>query len=992
MRYAKVSRTISGRVLSFETGRIAKQAKGAVLGALGDTMVLSAVCSASARPGIDFFPLSVEYREKTYAAGKFPGGFIKREGRPKDKEILTCRLIDRPIRPLWPEAYKDEVQILATVLSAEKDIDPDLVAMNSSFLACHLAPLPFEGPVAAVRVARVDGKAIAFPTVDELDASDVDVVIASTRDAVVMVEGLATEISEEDFLALMDFAQKTIAPILDMMDELKEKAQAAPSTWKAPEVVQPPVYKKAKKDYASALKKAVLVQGKHERYSAVADIKKKAIADLVPDEGDDKDAIQKAVQSALNDLENEIMRELILKDGKRIDLRGLKDVRPITIEQSILPRTHGSTLFTRGETQAIVVATLGTPRDQQIVDGLVDEYAKRFDLQYNFPPYSVGEVKPVRGVGRREIGHGNLAERALSSVIPSSEKFPYTIRLVSEITESNGSSSMATVCGGTLALMDAGVPLRQPVAGIAMGLIKEGDKVAILSDILGTEDHLGDMDFKVAGTGRGITAVQMDIKVKGISRDIFAKALRQAREGRMHILREMLKAMPGPRKDISKHAPRLLSLRIPVEKIGMVIGPGGKMINKIQSETGAIVEIEDDGTVCISSTDADAANAARQMVEALTAEVEIGKIYQAKVVSLKDFGCFVEVLPGQEGLCHVSELAEEHVRSVGDVVSVGDIIPVKVVLRDEQGRLKLSRRMALQEGAQTEAPAKDRPTAPPPVRAPEAPARPENRFGGERDSGPPRPPMRTGRFGDDADAPPRERPADRDRFPTDRGPRGETRPPRGDERSDERPARPGPGFDRDRDRDGERPSRPPERESRRPMDRDDEDRFERPARPADRDPRPARPATDEHENAERPAPRRGSDRMGRPPRDEGEGMERPAPRRGADRPGRDEGEPVYLERPLRQESAEDDRPPRRGREDRPPRGGDRFEPRPSERPSRGEDSERFETRGRGPQRDQPESGEPQGSETEAGGFGDRRRRRSAEDGDSERRPPARRRH
>ena len=541
MQYAKVEREIAGRTLSFETGRIAKQAHGSVLASYGDSMVLSAACTAEPRPGLDFFPLTVDYREKTYAAGKFPGGFIKREGRPKDKEILTMRLIDRPVRPLWPDGFKNEVQIMNTVVSVDKENDPDVVAMNASFAALHCSSMPFQGPIAAVRVGRIDGELVAFPTVQQLDDSDCEIILVASKKALMMVEGKATEMTEEDFLALVDFGTDVIKDVISMMDELKKKAKISKATWKAPEVEVPEVFEKAKEGWADRMREALLVQGKHERYTAIDALRDDMFAELIPEDADGAtvDEMKKWIKKAHKELSGEQIRDLIIKDKKRIDNRGPTDIRPITIEAGILPRTHGSALFTRGETQALVVTTLGTPRDQQIVDGLMEEYSKRFDLQYNFPPYSVGECRPVRGVSRREIGHGNLAERAVAPVIPTDDQFPYTIRIVSDITESNGSSSMASVCGATLSMMDAGVPIRQPVAGIAMGLVEQGRKVVILSDILGTEDHVGDMDFKVAGTGRGITAVQMDIKMKGLSRSIMEKALEQARSG----------AAPHPARD-----------------------------------------------------------------------------------------------------------------------------------------------------------------------------------------------------------------------------------------------------------------------------------------------------------------------------------------------------------------------------------------------------------------------------------------------------------
>ena len=787
MQYAKVERTIAGRSLSFETGRIAKQAAGSVLARYGDSMVLTAVCSADPRPGLDFFPLTVDYREKTYAAGKFPGGFIKREGRPKDKEILTMRLIDRPVRPLWPDGYKDEVQIMNTVVSVDKENDPDLVAMNSSFAALRASTLPFRGPIAAVRIGRIDGEFIGFPTIQQLDEGDLELVMVASKDALVMVEGKSVEINEPDFLEALDFGNEIIQQILEMMEELREKAEVAECTWKAPEVEVHPIHAAIQDGWAAKMSEALLVQGKHERYTAMDSLKEAMRAEYIPADADDVEAaaLKKVVSAAHRALSSQQIRQLIVKQKKRIDLRKPDDIRQITIEPGILPRTHGSALFTRGETQSLVVTTLGTPRDQQIVDGLMEEYSKRFDLQYNFPPYCVGECRPIRGVSRREIGHGYLAERAVAPVIPSDDEFPYTIRIVSDITESNGSSSMASVCGATISMMDAGVPIRQPVAGIAMGLVEEDGDVVVLSDILGTEDHVGDMDFKVAGTGRGITAVQMDIKMQGLSREILAEALEQARKGRLHILREMIKAIGKPREDISEFAPRLLQVRIPVEKIGLVIGPGGKMIKKIQEETGAKVEIDDDGIAVVSSESSEAALAAKGMIEQLTAEVEVGRIYDGRVVSIKDFGCFVEVLPGQEGLCHVSELDSEHVREVSDVVSLGDMIPVKVILRDEQGRLKLSRRVAMEELSG---------------------GGPRGSVSGDADDG----------AGESQDERPSRPPRGRDR---------DDRPSRGRDR-DDRPSR---GRDRD-----DRPSRGRDRDDRPSPGGDDDREYERPQR-SDRD-------------------------------------------------------------------------------------------------------------------------------------------------------------
>ncbi|MEZ6195500.1 MAG: polyribonucleotide nucleotidyltransferase [Planctomycetota bacterium] len=648
MKPTVVSMELGGKTLKFESGYLAKQATASVVCTLGETTVFSAVCTADPRPGIDFFPLSVDYREKTQAAGKFPGGFMKREGRPTTKEILTARLIDRPARPMFPDAYNDEVQICAFVVQVDRENDPDIAAMNASFAALHIGDLPFHGPVAAVRVVRFEGELIVMPTMEESKGADMDIVVAGTPDAITMVEGQCNEVSEDDFLDVLDLAHENIRAICDLMDEFARKLKVKRTPYVAPEQEDDELFDEVVDEYGKRFEKTLFTEGKHERSAALRELRDEAIERYV-DKGDsDADARTKSVKAAWKYLEKTITRRLLFQ-GKRVDGRGPADIRDIHITVGWQSRLHGSAVFTRGETQALVVATLGTMRDQQIVDGLGDEFSKKFDFQYNFPPYCVGEVKPIRGVSRREMGHGNLAERSLLPILPEPDKFPYTIRLISDILESNGSSSMASVCGGTLALMDAGVPISQPVAGIAMGLCKEGDDVVILSDILGSEDHFGDMDFKVAGSGRGITAVQMDIKVKGLSKEIMRKALNQAREGRLHILKKMIAAMPRPSAEISSFAPRLMVMSVPPEKIGLIIGPGGKNIKKIQETTGANIEIEDDGTVHISCRDADGANAARAHIELLTAEVEVGKIYMGRVVSIKDFGAFLEILPGQEG-------------------------------------------------------------------------------------------------------------------------------------------------------------------------------------------------------------------------------------------------------------------------------------------------------------------------------------------------------
>ncbi|MFT7619364.1 MAG: polyribonucleotide nucleotidyltransferase [Planctomycetota bacterium] len=696
MKTISVQMDLGGRTLALETGYLAKQAAGSVIATLGDTKCFSSVCHSDPRPGLDFFPLSVDYREKLQAAGKFPGGFMKREGRPSTKEILTMRLTDRPVRPMWPEGYKDEIQVCSFVVQIDRENDPDMASINASFAALHIADLPFQGPMGAVRVGRFEGKLVVNPTDGERADSDLDIIFAGTAGAISMVEGTSAEISEDDFLQCLDFAHGHIQSICKLMDELLAKTGKVKTAYVPKAKEAHPVYDQIMDSgkYDASLKAALLTTGKHERDTAVKAVRNEVAATLVNAGDDDANEKNGAIKSAWHDLESKIVRNMLL-EGKRVDGRGLKDIRPIEILAGWQPRLHGSAVFTRGETQALVVCTLGTLKDQQIVDGLAEEYSKKFDFQYNFPPYCVGEVKPIRGVSRREIGHGNLAERALMGVLPEPIDFPYTIRLISDILESNGSSSMASVCGGTIAMMDAGVPLKQPVAGIAMGLLKDGKDVAILSDILGSEDHHGDMDFKVAGTGRGITAVQMDIKIMGVSKDIMSKALDQAREGRLHILKVMMKTLDRPAPSISEYAPRLLLMKVPVEKIGLIIGPGGKMIKRIQEETGAKVEIEDDGSVHISGLEAMGAEEAQRQIQMLIAEVEIGAIYNARVVSVKDFGCFVEILPGQEGLVHVSELSDEFVSNVGDVVKVGDKIDVKVIARDEQDRIKLSRKAVL---------------------------------------------------------------------------------------------------------------------------------------------------------------------------------------------------------------------------------------------------------------------------------------------------------
>jgi polyribonucleotide nucleotidyltransferase len=683
-------------------GRMARQANGSATVRLGDTVIFAAVTAAELREGFDFFPLTVDYREKTYAAGKFPGGFIKREGRPTTKEILTMRLIDRPLRPLFPDHLRKDVLIQTMVLSYDQQNDPDVLAMIGASAALAVSDIPYGGPTGSVRVGLVDGQYVVMPTLADLQKSELDLVVSGSKDAVLMVECSAKELSEEAMVNAISKAHEVIREIVGLQESLIRQCGKQKM-----EVELPPddggLGRRLREAYFERLKQATTTEGKHTRKEALDAIVEEAVnavsppveAPALPPPGTPD---PKTVKTAMHDLIREAERALIVS-GVRADRRGMRDIRQIAIEVGVLPRTHGSALFTRGETQALVVATLGTGQDEQIVDGLAEEYSEKFMLHYNFPSFSVGETWPNRGPKRREIGHGNLARRALEAVVPPPEKFPYTIRLVSDIMESNGSSSMATVCGGTLSLMDAGVKIRQPVAGIAMGLIKEGDEVRILSDILGSEDHHGDMDFKVAGTQRGITALQMDIKIAGISDAILRQALEQAREGRIHVLREMLKALDRPREDISQYAPKVIRMTIDPEKIGIVIGPGGKMIKKIQEETHSTIEIEDDGTVIIWGSSLVSARGAQERIEALTEEVKPGRTYKGRVVSIKDFGCFVEVLPGQEGLVHVSELGQGFVQKVSDVVSIGDVITVKCLGVDNQGRIKLSKKAAEKETA-----------------------------------------------------------------------------------------------------------------------------------------------------------------------------------------------------------------------------------------------------------------------------------------------------
>jgi polyribonucleotide nucleotidyltransferase len=682
-----------GRRLILETGKVARQAAGSVVVQYGDTIVLcTATAASSMKPGIDFFPLTVNYQEKAFAAGKIPGGFFKREGRPSEKEVLTSRLIDRPIRPLFADGFRNETQVIATVLSHDLENNPDIPAMIGASAALTISGLPFLGPIGAARVGYIDGQYVLNPREDEVEKSALDLIVAGTSDGVLMVESEAKELSEEIMLGAVVFGHDSMRPVIAAIIELAEKCAKEP--WDLPEkpAILTETTAKMRDALADELRDAYTETQKQLRYGRIGEVKEKALAQFVTE------ALPKeAIGSLFKELESEIVRGNILKTGRRIDGRDTKTVRPISAEVGVLPRAHGSALFTRGETQALVVATLGTGEDEQIIDALEGEYREAFMLHYNFPPYSVGEVGRMGSPGRREIGHGKLAWRALRPLLPGKEQFPYTMRVVSEITESNGSSSMATVCGSSLSLMDAGVPLARPVAGIAMGLIKEDDGYAVLSDILGDEDHLGDMDFKVAGTSEGVTSLQMDLKITSITPEIMKIALAQARDGRLHILNEMAKAIDHSREGVSQNAPRITVINIPKDKIREVIGSGGKVIREICEVTGAKIDIEDDGTIKVAAVDASAAKAAIDWIRGIVAEPEVGVIYDGKVVKIMDFGAFVNFLGSRDGLVHISELAPQRVKTVGDVVSVGDQVKVKVIGMDDRGKVKLSMKVVDQK-------------------------------------------------------------------------------------------------------------------------------------------------------------------------------------------------------------------------------------------------------------------------------------------------------
>ena len=695
---AKITKTFQygKHTVTLETGEVARQASGAVIVKMDDTVLLvTAVAAKSAREGQDFFPLTVDYQEKFYAGGRIPGGFFKREGRPSEKETLTSRLIDRPIRPLFPEDYKNEVQIIATVMSLNPDVDGDIPALIGASAALALAGTPFMGPIGAAKVGYKNGEYILNPTVSELADSQLELVVAGTSNAVLMVESEAALLSEEVMLGAVTFGHREMQKVINAINELTVEAGTKPSTWEAP----------AKNDaLISALKEAIgprlgeafQVRDKLQRRDAISAIKKdvfETLAGRVAAEGWNPAELSKE----FGELEYRTMRDSVLDTKVRIDGRALDTVRPIAVKTGVLPRTHGSSLFTRGETQAIVTITLGTARDGQVIDAVAGEYKENFLFHYNFPPFSVGECGRMMGPKRREIGHGRLAKRGVLAVMPSLEAFPYTIRVVSEITESNGSSSMASVCGSSLALMDAGVPVKAPVAGIAMGLVKEGERFVVLSDILGDEDHLGDMDFKVAGTAEGISALQMDIKIEGITEEIMKQALQQAKAGRLHILGEMAHGLTAPREELSDYAPRLLTIKIHPDKIREVIGKGGSTIQAITKETGTQIDIQDDGTIVIASVNAIAAQAAKARIEQITSDVEPGRIYEGKVAKIMDFGAFVTILPGKDGLVHVSQISSDRVEKVGDVLKEGDVVKVKVLEVDKQGRIRLSMK-AVEEG------------------------------------------------------------------------------------------------------------------------------------------------------------------------------------------------------------------------------------------------------------------------------------------------------
>ncbi|MFC2144356.1 polyribonucleotide nucleotidyltransferase [Acidobacteriota bacterium] len=726
---------IDGKTLSFETGKIAKQADGSTVVSMGDTMVLVTACSEeSQRQGVDFLPLTVDYRENTYASGRIPGGFFKREGRPTEREILTCRVIDRGLRPLFPDGYHRETQVIAWVLSADGVYNSDIYGISGASLALLMSPkIPFTEAIAGVRIGRIDGKFVIFPTFEELKESELDLVVAGTDDALAMVECGATELSESVILDALDLAHQEIKRIIALQHEIvaelgvvKEEFVADPKPW-SDDFVQA-----LQGRWTDELREALKVRGKFEQKDAIKAVREKALAELSEDEADEKTSW---VKNVFGSMVKAITRETILDQRERLDGRAFDEIRSVTCEAGVLPRTHGSALFTRGETQAIVTCTLGTSDDTQLIESVEGDWRETFMLHYNFPPFSVGEARFLRGPGRREIGHGALARRALKPMIPSADEFPYTLRVVSDILESNGSSSMASVCGGSMSMMDAGVPLKSAVAGIAMGLVAEGDRYGVLTDIAGQEDHYGDMDFKVAGTAKGITALQMDIKVEGLSRQILEEAMEQARVGRLQLLDSMAKAISEGRDDISQYAPRIIQIKIDVDKIRNVIGPGGKMIRHIVETTGAKINVEDDGTVQIATSDGEAAKKAIEMVEGLTRVPEIGEEFDGIVRRIEPYGAFVEILPNHDGLVHISELSLERIPDIRDVLTEGDELKVRIIDIDANDRIKLSRRVIMEDEARArgeDIPERD--TRPP--RDNRRGGRPGGGRGGGRDRGP----------------------------------------------------------------------------------------------------------------------------------------------------------------------------------------------------------------------------------------------------------------
>jgi polyribonucleotide nucleotidyltransferase len=689
-----VATEIGGRTIAFETGKMAKQANGSVVITSGDTKVLVTVVAETESKDMGFLPLTIEYQERMYAAGRIPGSYFRREiGRPSEKEVLTCRMIDRPLRPLFPDGFSCETQLIATVFSADQDLDPDILAMNGASTALMLSDIPFAGPVAAARVGYIDGEYVLNPSKSQLEKSQISLVVAGTRTAVVMVEGRAGEMGEDVVLEAIFFAHAAIQPLLDLQFDLQKEAG------KAKRVVVPPTVNLALKEKveaaaAAGMDEVVNIADKMDRSSRYSRLKEEVLAQIDPELYEKPGQVTELLSS----YKKQVMRDRIVSKGQRLDGRSFEDVRPISCEVGILPRAHGSALFTRGETQALVICTLGSERDEQHLEGLGGDVYRRFMLHYNFPPFCVGEVRRLSGPSRRDIGHGTLARRGIEAVLPASDSFPYTLRVVSEVLESNGSSSMATVCGGSLALMDAGVPVKSPVSGVAMGLIKEGDQVVVLTDILGDEDHLGDMDFKVVGTREGITGLQMDIKIDGVDRQIMSQALAQAKKGRIHILGKMEEALGSPRTAVSEHAPKYVTIKIHPDKIRDIIGPGGKIIREMTAEYDSKIDVEDDGTIKIFSNSCEMANALIQRIQQITAVPEVGKIYEGEVRTIKEFGAFVQIFPGTDGMVHISELANDRVKNVTDVVKEGDVIKVKVIDIDNRGRIRLSRKAALAEG------------------------------------------------------------------------------------------------------------------------------------------------------------------------------------------------------------------------------------------------------------------------------------------------------